>query len=210
MKVTLRPLGSFLGCIDLKTGVLLALFFALLNKVSGVYGLVAALTGAGGSAAQLSLYVYSTAGLVALLWALRAVTDVRASAPLPHAAHADARPRPQEDAKRTLYFAHLFFADHVLSSAWTVFFALVWWAYTPHDGARAANSPAQQQLAKTAPPGVGGHMSDTERAARARAIWDREKNHAAALIAAGWLAKVRCICAFYGRGLTGASSTLRS
>jgi hypothetical protein len=76
-RLSLRPLRSFAGFLDLKTGALLALFFALLNKVSGAFGLIAALTGAGGSLPQLSLYVYSTIGLVAMVAALRAVTDVR-------------------------------------------------------------------------------------------------------------------------------------
>ena len=94
----LRPLSSFLGFVDLKTGVIIAVLFAvrctvssviiyrfnnkhiqLLNKVAGVYGLVAVLTGAGGSAAQLSLYIYSTLALVALAWGLRAVSQVRLS-----------------------------------------------------------------------------------------------------------------------------------
>jgi hypothetical protein len=81
MKVMLRPLSSFLGFADLKTGALLALFFALLNKVAGVYGLVAALTGAIADAGQLSLYVYSAGALALLLLALRAVTDVRPRLP---------------------------------------------------------------------------------------------------------------------------------
>lgn len=72
----LWPLSSFLGLIDLKTGVTIALLFALLNKVAGVYGLIAVLTGAGGSFAQLSLYIYSVIALVALAWGLRAVKDV--------------------------------------------------------------------------------------------------------------------------------------
>jgi hypothetical protein len=91
----LRPFSSFLGCLDLKTGVILALLFAvrcnchqlrgrkselsflqLFNKVAGVYGLIAVLTGAGGSAAQLSLYIYSTVALVALAWGLNAVKRV--------------------------------------------------------------------------------------------------------------------------------------
>lgn len=82
MKLMLRPewrlwpLASFFGLIDLKTGVSIALLFALLNKVAGVYGLVAVLTGAGGSFAQLSLYIYSVIALVALAWGLRAVKDV--------------------------------------------------------------------------------------------------------------------------------------
>lgn len=77
MRLMLRPLDSFLGILDLKTGALLALFFALLNKTSGLFGLIAALTGAGGSFAQTSLYIYSSIGLFALLLALRAITDVR-------------------------------------------------------------------------------------------------------------------------------------
>lgn len=48
----------------------------MLNKVAGVYGLIAVLTGAGGSFAQLSLYIYSVAALVALVWGLKAVKHV--------------------------------------------------------------------------------------------------------------------------------------
>lgn len=100
MKLTLkyrwrpRPFRSFLGFMDLKTGqhihlalvwalthrvlgVTIALLFALLNKVAGVYGLIAVFTG--GSLAQLSLYVYSIATLVAFAWGLRAITAVRAT-----------------------------------------------------------------------------------------------------------------------------------
>lgn len=44
--------------------------------MAGVYGLIAVLTGAGGSFAQLSLYVYSAIALVALGWGLRAVKEV--------------------------------------------------------------------------------------------------------------------------------------
>lgn len=51
-------------------------FHQLFNKVAGVYGLIAVLTGAGGSAAQLSLYIYSTVALVALAWGLNAVKQV--------------------------------------------------------------------------------------------------------------------------------------
>lgn len=51
-------------------------FLQLFNKVAGVYGLIAVLTGAGSSAAQLSLYMYSTVALVALAWGLNAVKRV--------------------------------------------------------------------------------------------------------------------------------------
>jgi hypothetical protein len=175
MKLTLRPewrlwpLVSFLGLLDLKTGVTVALLFALLNKVAGVYGLIAVLTGAGGSFAQLSLYMYSVFALVALAWGLRAVKE--------------------EDPKHTLYFAHLFFADHILSTAWTVFFAVVWWVYTPHDGQRTVNSAAQEEMAKG---GTGGskNMTDQERIAAATMIWNKEKGTAAAIIVLSWLAKI--------------------
>lgn len=51
-------------------------FHQLFNKVAGMYGLIAVLTGAGGSAAQLSLYIYSTIALVALGWGLNVVKRV--------------------------------------------------------------------------------------------------------------------------------------
>lgn len=46
-----------------------------------MYGLIAVLTGAGGSAAQLSLYLYSVLGLVALTWGLKAILHVCRSYP---------------------------------------------------------------------------------------------------------------------------------
>ncbi|TDL24080.1 DUF1753-domain-containing protein [Rickenella mellea] len=171
MKLTLkqqwrpRPFASFMGFMDIKTGVIIALLFAVLNKVAGVYGLIAVFTG--GSFAQLSLYLYSVLALVALGWGLKAVSE--------------------EDPKRTLYFAHLFFADHILSTAWTVFFAVVWWLYTPHDGRRQANSAAQEELMKA---GVGHGMTEEERTQAALMIWNKEKGTAAAVIMVGWITKI--------------------
>ncbi|EPQ56603.1 DUF1753-domain-containing protein [Gloeophyllum trabeum ATCC 11539] len=164
----LRPLSSFLGFLDIKTGVVVALLFALFNKVTGVYGLLAFLMGAGGSLAQLSMYVYSVLGLVALTWGLKAVQE--------------------EDPKRTLYFAHLFFADHILSTAWTVFFIVVWWVYTPHDGARRISSPAQEDIIHRS--GINVTMSPEDRTAAAQAIWNKEKGPALAIVILGWLAKI--------------------
>ncbi|RDB23450.1 Inositol phoshorylceramide synthase regulatory subunit kei1 [Hypsizygus marmoreus] len=175
MKLTLRPewrlwpLSSFLGFLDLKTGVTVALLFALLNKVAGVYGLIAVVTGAGGSFAQLSLYIYSVIALVGLVWGLRAVKE--------------------EDPKQMLYFAHLFFADHVFSTSWTIFFAVIWWVYTPHDGRRTANSAAQKDMME------GGNSTNStltpaQREAAAMAIWNHEKGTAAAIIIISWLFKI--------------------
>ncbi|TFL01899.1 DUF1753-domain-containing protein [Pterulicium gracile] len=163
------PLSSFLGLLDLKTGVTVALLFALLNKVAGVYGLIAALTGAGGSFAQLSLYVYSAVALIALAWGLRAVKE--------------------EDPKQTLYFAHLYFADHIFSTSWTVFFALGWWVYKPHDGKLHVNSPAQEHLYDVY---IGNHTTytDEQRAQAAADIWNQEKSMAASVIILSWLTKI--------------------
>ncbi|RDX48166.1 DUF1753-domain-containing protein [Lentinus brumalis] len=163
----LRPLSSFLGFLDIKTGVTIALLFALLNKVAGVYGLVAVLTGAGGSLAQLSLYIYSVLGLVALVWGLKAILH--------------------EDPKQSLYFAHLFFADHIISTAWLVFFAVMWWFYTPHDGRVQVNSAAQKEVMES---GAGHNMTAEERATAAMTIWNAEKGIATSMIVMGWLVKI--------------------
>jgi hypothetical protein len=100
MKLTLkqqlrpRPFASMLGFLDLKTGATLVVLFAVrahspgsprptntcpqvLNKVAGIYGLIALLTGAGGNAAQLTLYIYSAFALIGLTWGIRAVNEVR-------------------------------------------------------------------------------------------------------------------------------------
>jgi hypothetical protein len=100
MKLTLkqhfrpRPFTSMLGFLDLKTGATLVVLFAVrthnpdftrptntcpqvLNKVAGIYGLIALITGAGGNAAQLTLYIYSALALIGLRWGIRAVNDVR-------------------------------------------------------------------------------------------------------------------------------------
>jgi hypothetical protein len=50
----------------------------LLNKVAGVYGLIAVLTGAGGTFPQISLYMYSALALAGLVWGLKVVKTVRA------------------------------------------------------------------------------------------------------------------------------------
>jgi len=175
MKLMLRPewrlwpFTSFLGALDLKTGVIIALLFALLNKVAGVYGLIAMLTGAGGSFAQLSLYTYSVLALMALAWGLRVVQE--------------------EDPKKTFYFAHLFFADHIFSTAWTVFFAVVWWLWTPHDGRRQANSAAQAAMMEHGKQ-TAQHLTQEERRLAAMSIWNHEKGLAAAVIIITWMFKI--------------------
>jgi Inositolphosphorylceramide synthase subunit Kei1 len=95
----------------------------------------------------------------------------------------------QENPKHMLYFAHIFFSDHVLNTVWTVYFAVQWWMYTPHDGRRNANSPAQQALIDGY---IGQHqtMTEAERAAVAERVWRSEKGQALTIIILGWLIKV--------------------
>ncbi|KAJ6498089.1 Inositolphosphorylceramide synthase subunit Kei1-domain-containing protein [Mycena vitilis] len=176
----LWPFTTFLGILDLKSGVILALMFAVFNKVAGVYGLIAVLTGAGGSFAQLSMYIYSVLGLVAIGWGLQVVKA--------------------EDARKTLYLAHLFSADYVLSTSWTAYFAVTWWWHTAHDGARQANSAAQEDLIKVA------HIADStltpeQRAAAALLIWNREKGMAFAVIFVSWLSKIYLALLIYSFAL---------
>ena len=215
MKLTLkhqlrpRPFTSMLGFLDLKTGVTLVVLFAVrthnpqlypalltnafpqvLNKVAGIYGLIALLTGAGGNAAQLTLYIYSALALIGLAWGIRAVNQVRyPSDPL---SHPHSPFFTQENPKHMLYFAHIFFADHILNTIWTVYFIVHWWLYTPHDGRRNANSPAQQALIDGY---IGEHqtMSEAERTAAAERVWHAEKAQALTIIILGWLIKVRLL-----------------
>ncbi len=162
--------------------------FKLLNKVAGVYGLIAVLTGAGGSAAQLSMYIYSVAALVALAWGLRSVEQVSRIVHLVLRLLTSAREPVQEDARHTLYFAHAFFADHILSTAWTIYFAVVWWVYTPHDGRQEIASPAQKEIMEMG--GGATNMTAEERTEAATALWKSEKGMATTFIVVGWLAKV--------------------
>ncbi|KAG8729077.1 hypothetical protein FRC12_021274, partial [Ceratobasidium sp. 428] len=171
-----RALQSFLGVADIKTGVVMVLLFALINKVAGVYGLVSLFFG--GSAAQISMYIYSTLAIVALAWGLKAVTD--------------------EDAKRTFYFAHIFVADHLLGTIWTVFFAVLWWVYNPHDGEKVVNSAAQEAMA-----GAHGNttISHGDRVAAAQLIWNQEKGLAAMVLIAGWISKIYFSALIYSYAL---------
>lgn len=64
--------------IDL-IGVSIISLFALLNKVAGAYGILAILTGAPSTTAQLTLYIYSMATIVIFLWGLKKIGEVWSS-----------------------------------------------------------------------------------------------------------------------------------
>lgn len=161
----------------------------LLNKVAGVYGLIAIFNG--GSFAQLSMYIYSVAALAAFAWGLKVVTEVgilRKFATSTWKLTLMLWCNSQENPRRTFYFAHLFIGDHLINTIWTVFFAVLWWVYNPHDGKRMANSEAQKNMMGA---GGGSNMTDEERKQAAQLIWNKEKGLASTILVLGWLAKVR-------------------
>ncbi|KAF8920845.1 Inositolphosphorylceramide synthase subunit Kei1-domain-containing protein [Mucidula mucida] len=187
MKLTLRPewrlwpLSSFLAVLDIKTGVTVVLLFALFNKVAGIYGIIAGATGALHSWAQGTMYLYSVIALYALYRGIMAVKD--------------------EDPKQTLYFAHFYFADHVFSTSWTIYFAVVWWLRTPHNGERPEYSPAQQQIIDGAVLSADP-LPDDQRAEAAMLIWNHEKSFALTVIILSWLSKIYFILLIYSHAPT--------
>lgn len=96
----------------------------------------------------------------------------------------------QENPQQTLYFAYVFFVDHILSTVWTVFFTILWWNYTSHDGQQISNSAAQEAIRHGAPD-IKHNLTDAQRAAEANILWNEEKGTAMGVIVVSWLAKVR-------------------
>jgi inositol phosphorylceramide synthase regulatory subunit len=92
----------------------------------------------------------------------------------------------QEDGNRTMLYAHLYALDHLLATSWTVFFAVVWWFFVPHDGRRVANSDAQKDMMD----GDAVPLNPEERVAAAQAVWRSERGFSAAVLISGWFLKV--------------------
>jgi hypothetical protein len=88
-------------------------------------------------------------------------------------------------------YAHLFALDHVISTFYTTLFAVMWFAYTPHDGRRVANSAAQRDMMEDA----GKMMDDQARKVAAEEIWKSERGFAAAVLIFGWFVKVSPVSA---------------
>ncbi|KAF2473923.1 DUF1753-domain-containing protein [Lindgomyces ingoldianus] len=100
-----RP-KTFLHSISLRTGAEIITFLQLINKVSGLYGLLALLTGAELSGLQLSMYLYSFIALLATLWLYR---HIRLQSPF-----------------QCLLLAHMYALDSVVNAMYTAFFGVAW------------------------------------------------------------------------------------
>lgn len=133
------------------------------------------------------MYIYSVVALYALYRGLNAVREVRDYSLTPRQQLIVIR---QEDPKQSLYFAHFYFADHIFSTSWTIYFAVVWWLQTPHNGERPEYSPAQQQIIDGAILSEDP-LPDDQRAEAALLIWNHEKGFALTIIIISWLFKVR-------------------
>ncbi|KAF2265792.1 DUF1753-domain-containing protein [Lojkania enalia] len=100
-----RP-KTFLHTMSLRTGAEIITFLQLINKVSGLYGLLALLTGAHLSGLQLSMYLYSFVALLATLYLYR---HIRLQSPF-----------------ETLLLAHIYALDSVINALYTAFFGVAW------------------------------------------------------------------------------------
>lgn len=106
MAVANRYSQTFLQKMSLRTGAEIITFLQVINKVSGLYGLLALLTGANINGWQLSMYLYSTTILLATVFLYK---HIRLQSPF-----------------ETLLLAHLYALDSVINALYTTFFGVAW------------------------------------------------------------------------------------
>lgn len=98
---------TFLGLMSLQTGTEMISIALLINKVTGLYGLLAILTGYSLDAIQLSMYLYSVAVLGTLAFL---IPHIRRQSPF-----------------QSLSLAWLYIVDTAVNSAYTATFAVQWY-----------------------------------------------------------------------------------
>ncbi|EHY59350.1 hypothetical protein HRR83_001374 [Exophiala dermatitidis] len=109
-----RP-KRFLYSMSLSTGASLITLSLLLNKLAGLYGILALLTGYELSPFQLSMYIYS---LIALVLTAYLSPHIRKQSPL-----------------QCLALAWFYILDSIINMAYTAAFALTWFlVLAQHDG----------------------------------------------------------------------------
>lgn len=125
-----RP-KSFLYLMSLRTGTELITLSVLLNKVSGLYGLLALLTGIYLSPLQFSMYIYSLVALVVITFLAQ---HIRSQSPF-----------------HCLALATFYICDSLVNAAYTAAFAITWFLVISQHHSEAAGSK---------PPGAGGETID--------------------------------------------------
>ncbi|WFD20240.1 hypothetical protein MCAP1_002484 [Malassezia caprae] len=194
-------MSSFAGFMDIKVGCQILSLFSLFNKIAGVYGIIAVFQG--GSFAQVSLYLYSIATIPIFIWGLKAISD--------------------EKHESVLRYAHVYMLDHMVSTGWTMIFALWWYYYAPHDGRRVTNSnhqaglmsliesleaqyrtPEEMALLRHKDVDVSTPAGAAEAAMRvqqANETWRSERGFAAGVLVMGWLIKIYFALVLYAYAL---------
>ncbi|KAI1875794.1 uncharacterized protein JN550_002080 [Neoarthrinium moseri] len=124
-----RP-KTFCGLMSLQTGTEMIALALLFNKITGLYGLLAILTGYSLSVVQFSLYVYSVLALGILAFCL---PHIRKQTPF-----------------QNLAFAWLYIIDTVVNTAYTTLFAVSWFLALEDVG------PKQAEPTETDEPAMGG------------------------------------------------------
>ncbi|EAW14415.1 inositol phosphorylceramide synthase regulatory subunit KEI1 [Aspergillus clavatus NRRL 1] len=125
-----RP-ETFLYVMSLETGASLITLSLLLNKISGLYGLLALLTGYDLSPVQLSMYLYS---LVALGLTAYLFPHIRKQSPL-----------------QCLGLAWLYLFDTIINAAYTAAFGVTWFLVISqnYEGGKV-KGPGSETIAQTA------------------------------------------------------------
>ena len=133
MLTSIPTTQTFLYLMSLRTGTELSTLALLLNKVSGLYGLLALLTGFHLSSLQLSMYIYS---LLALAIVVILAPHIRTQSPF-----------------QCLALATFYVLDSVINAAYTAAFGITWFLVLSQHHSDAKGEKA---------PGLGGEMmSDT-------------------------------------------------
>lgn len=117
--------------MSLETGASLITLSLLLNKISGLYGLLALLTGYHLSPAQLSMYLYSliVLGLATLLF-----PHIRKQSPL-----------------QCLALAWIYSIDSLVNAAYTAAFGVTWFlVVSQHYNSGKTSGPGSETIAQTA------------------------------------------------------------
>jgi hypothetical protein len=119
---------TFLHKISLRTGAEIISFLQIINKASGVYGLLALFTGASIDGYQLSMYLYSTVALVATTVLYK---HIRLQSPF-----------------ESVLLAHLYALDSVINALYTAFFGIAWfYTLAAHPDENTGLSPGMKDNA---------------------------------------------------------------
>ncbi|KAK9323490.1 Inositolphosphorylceramide synthase subunit Kei1-domain-containing protein [Lipomyces orientalis] len=118
--LSIVPRHYFLGFIPLAAGAELITVFGVVNKASGIYGLLSIFTGHPITAAQLVLNVISLLLLPVFLYALHSVR--------------------RQQALPVVAFSYIYFLDMLANLAFTIYFSVTW--FRVFDGAATAEAAA--------------------------------------------------------------------